>query len=438
MSAQSGLVSSSGKFEFFRRHPYAVAAALAFAVRLTLILVRRTYEFPTSDPFYFGMETGSIARSIASGEGFSSPFRGSTGPTAWIAPVYPAMCAAVFKLLGIYSAASAICILIINSVFSALTCFAIGGIARRTVGERVGIISAFLWGVLPHFAKWPTEWAWDMSLSALLAGLAIWLTLEIANQSSLRRWILYGVLWGAITLTNPALLTLLPVAAVWLYAAWRGERFWANAATAAVICTLFVAPWMVRNRIEMGRWVFVRDNFGFELHMGNYHGSNGMGWQGLHPAVNPAEYAKYRRLGELAYVDQAGASARDFIRESPGEFAQLCWTRLTGFWDGTPMGYSTKPWPWTPATFAIASLVALAGLLWATWKRVPGSGLYWWLAIYPLPYYVTYPQTRYRHAIEPEMLLLLVCVVAAAMDWMRKRSTPAAGSKRSRPNAAAA
>lgn len=413
-----------------------MAAALAFVVRLALILVRRTYAFPASDPFYFGMETGSIARALASGEGFSSPFRGSTGPTAWIAPVYPAMCAAVFKLLGIYSTASAICILGLNSVFSALTCFAIGGIARRTVGERAGILSAFLWAVLPHFAKWPTEWAWDMSLSALLAGVAIWQTLEIAKESSSRRWILYGILWGVITLTNPALLTLLPFAAVWLYATGRPERFWGNAATAAAMCAFLVAPWMVRNRIEMGRWVFVRDNFGFELHMGNYHGSNGMGWQGLHPAVNPAEYAKYRWLGELEYVAQAQAAAREFIRTYPDEFVRLCWTRFTGFWDGSPMGYSTKPWPWTPLTFAIASAVALAGLLWATWKRVPGSALYWWLAIYPLPYYVTYPQTRYRHAIEPEMLLLSVFVVAAAVDWLRKRS--AASQEKKRPNAAAA
>lgn len=428
MGAQSGFVtipSTTRRDSWLRRHPYAAAAALTFAVRLAFILVRRTYVFPASDPFYFGMETGSIARALATGEGFSSPFRGSTGPTAWVAPLYPAMCAGVFKLLGVYSAASAICILGLNSLFSALTCLAIGGIARRTVGERIGIICAFVWAVLPHFAKWTAEWAWDMSLSALLAGLAIWLTLLLAEDGSWSRWIWLGLLWAGITLSNPSLLTLLPISAIWLATKRRDAPFWRRAAASAVVCAALVAPWMVRNRIVFGQWVFVRDNFGFELHMGNYHNSNGMGWQGTHPAVNPAEYAKYRRLGELAYIDQAGQAAREFIRQDPGEFAHLCWVRFTGFWDGTPMGYSPNPWPWTPGTFLFTSLLALAGLLWATRSHVRGAGLFWWMAIYPLPYYITYPQARYRHAIEPEMLLLSVYVVAAAIAGVRARRASA-------------
>src|SRR5512133_548996 len=249
MGAQSGIVTSSNstrQFGWWRRHPYAMATMVAFAVRVALILIRRTYIFPWAEPFAFGMETGSIARSLAMGEGFGSPFRGSTGPTAWIAPLYPAMCAAVFKLLGVYSTASAICILGLNSVFSALTCFVIGEIARRTVGERVGIISAYVWAVLPHFAKWPTEWVWDMSLSALLAGLAIWLTLQLADEDNWRRWMGFGTLWAAITLSNPSLLTLLPVCALWLAMRRHDATFWRRAAVSALLCAALVAPWMVR------------------------------------------------------------------------------------------------------------------------------------------------------------------------------------------------
>jgi 4-amino-4-deoxy-L-arabinose transferase-like glycosyltransferase len=423
MSAQSGFVTPSHpqQANFLRRHPYAVAAALAFAVRMALILVRKTYAFPSGDPFFFGMETGSIARALASGEGFASPFRASTGPTAWIAPIYPAMCAAVFKLLGVYSAASAICILALNSIFSALTCIAIGGVARRTVGERVGIVCAFAWAVLPHFAKWPTEWVWDMSLSALLAGVAIWLTLVLAEESSWDWWIAYGALWAAITLSNPALLTLLPFSAVWLAVKNRDQQFWRRAASSAILCTALVMPWMARNHAVMGKWVFVRDNFGFEFHLGNFHGSNGMGWRGMHPAGNPAELAKYRQLGELGYIDHAGRAAREFVRQYPGEFARLCWVRATGFWDGTPMGYSPNPWPWTPGVFLLMSVVSFAGLVWATIARVHGVALLWWIMAYPLPYYITYPQARYRHAIEPEMLLVAGFAIAAALQRTRHR-----------------
>ncbi len=88
--------------------------------------------------FGFGMvrfaETGAIARSIAEGHGFSSPFGGLTGPTAWIAPVYPYMLALLFKIFGVFTSTSAIAILTLNSFFSALTCIPIYLIAERTVG----------------------------------------------------------------------------------------------------------------------------------------------------------------------------------------------------------------------------------------------------------------------------------------------------------------
>jgi hypothetical protein len=48
----------------------------------------------------FSNEAGSIAFSLSSGHGFSSPFRKDTGPTAWLAPVYPALLALVFRIFG--------------------------------------------------------------------------------------------------------------------------------------------------------------------------------------------------------------------------------------------------------------------------------------------------------------------------------------------------
>jgi hypothetical protein len=39
----------------------------------------------------FQTETGHIAYSLATGKGFASPFQRDSGPTAWLAPVYPIM-----------------------------------------------------------------------------------------------------------------------------------------------------------------------------------------------------------------------------------------------------------------------------------------------------------------------------------------------------------
>src|SRR5689334_5956206 len=67
-------------------------------------------------------EMGMVARSLATGKGFSSPFPPETGATAWMAPLYPMLMAGVFKVLGIFTAASLIGLLCLNALFSALTC----------------------------------------------------------------------------------------------------------------------------------------------------------------------------------------------------------------------------------------------------------------------------------------------------------------------------
>src|SRR6266849_5456866 len=50
----------------------------------------------------FAQETGNIAYSLATGKGFSNPFRRETGPTAWLTPFYPFLVLAPFKLLGFF------------------------------------------------------------------------------------------------------------------------------------------------------------------------------------------------------------------------------------------------------------------------------------------------------------------------------------------------
>ena len=84
------------------------------------------------------MGDGTRSRSIAQGHGFSSPYEGSTGPTAWEPPLYPYLMAGVFKLFGIYTHASAWVLLSINSLFATLTCIPIYRIAQRTFGGTSG------------------------------------------------------------------------------------------------------------------------------------------------------------------------------------------------------------------------------------------------------------------------------------------------------------
>src|SRR6202162_4145068 len=95
---------------------------LSFVLQLaTIRILRQDRTRPGQDNFGFGWEMGRIGRSIALGHGFSSPYEGNTGPSAWEPPLYPYLIGGVFKAFGIYTQASAWVLLSINSLFATLT-----------------------------------------------------------------------------------------------------------------------------------------------------------------------------------------------------------------------------------------------------------------------------------------------------------------------------
>jgi hypothetical protein len=67
---------------------------VGFALRVAVILIGHTYHIRSEfDHFNFGFEAGRIGRSLATGQGYSSPFNGPSGPTAWLPPLYPLLLA---------------------------------------------------------------------------------------------------------------------------------------------------------------------------------------------------------------------------------------------------------------------------------------------------------------------------------------------------------
>lgn len=399
---------------------------VALALRVSYVLLAHTYQIPAgNDRFAMGFEAGSIGRSIASGHGFASPFGGATGPTAWLAPVYPYLIAGVLRIFGLVSDTSAFVMFLLNSVFSALTCIPICLIARRVFGRAVAMWSGWLWAVVPLFMRWPTTWIWEVSLSALLLACLVLQALKAAADGSVRRWFGFGALWGLAALTNPSLLTCLPITLGW--AAWqlrRSGKGWTRPALVAVLaCVAVITPWVVRNRVVMGQFVFIRDNFAYEFRLGNYHGSNGMGWSGPHPTRNPRTYNQYKQIGELAFVAQGRDQAMRFVRQYPGEFVRLTLKRFVDFWYGEHLLYFGPDEPWRTWMFWPFSLMAAFGVLLALDRRKAEA---WMLGavllFYPAAYYLTYPQVRYRHAVEPEMLILTVFLVAETGKRILRRT----------------
>ncbi len=412
--------------------------AIALFLRVGWIIVGHTYKFKDlENNFGFGWEMGRIGAAIATGRGFSDPFGVPTGPTAWEPPLYPYLVAAVFRQFGIYSHASAFVLLSINSVFSALTCIPIFLIARRIFSERVAVGSAWTWAFLPYVMFWCTRWVWETSLSALLMAMIFWLALTmqdrtmqdrtIKDREGLLPWLEFGLLWGIAALNSTVLLSFLPASGLW---AWFHQakserragakhafiRSTAGALLASVVLFACLAPWLLHEYRTFGKFIFIRDNFGAELRLGNGNGADGTWMQYLHPTQDVYAMRQYTAMGELAYIALRKKQAVDYIKADYGRFAVLCVKRFIYFWAGPPR--LSQIW-WLAqvknSLFLASSVLMVWGLARSLRQRKPGAGLLFWLILlYPAIYYVVFPSQRYRHPVEPEMAILGVYLLNEA------------------------
>jgi 4-amino-4-deoxy-L-arabinose transferase-like glycosyltransferase len=393
--------------------------AIALFLRVGWIIVGHTYKFrPIDNNFGFGWEMGRIGAAIASGRGFSDPFGAPTGPTAWEPPLYPYLIAGVFKIFGIYSLASAFVLLAINSVFSALTCIPIFLMARRIFSEKVAVGAAWTWALLPYVMFWCTRWVWETSLSALLLAVIFWLALTLEERDGWKPWAEFGLLWGIAALNSTVLLGFLPASGLWAWhqRARRGKKSLAGGVLASVVFFACIAPWLVRNYQTFHKFIFIRDNFGAELRLGNGRGADGTWMQYLHPTQDVYAMRQYTAMGELPYIAMRKRQALDYIEADYGRFAILCLKRFIYYWAGPPR--LAAIW-WLAevknSLFLASSVLMFWGLGRALRQRRPGAWLLFWLILtYPLVYYIVYPNQRYRHPIEPQMTVLGVYLLTEA------------------------
>lgn len=408
-----------------RRHPLLGIVLIALAVRLAVAaLCYHDLVKPQKDHWSFGYETGRIARSIASGQGFANPLLGPTGPTAWMAPLYPYLLAGIFKLFGIYSGTSAGVILGLQALFAALTTIPLFLIAQRCFGVPTAYLAAWVWALFPYSIYLASDFVWESALTTLLLTWLIWLAMNFDRPRGWWAWAGWGLLWGVAALANPAVLAVLPVGVGWVVLRLRRQRVgWiARLGALVVVLVLTVLPWELRNHRRLHRWIPLRDNFWLEVYVGN-NWKTLHGWpDDRHPTDTPAEWAAFQQLGEVRYMDLKREQALAFIHHHPVIYLRLVVRRIlntwTGYWNFAPAYLAEEPYDRWNIFFATPlSLLALTGLVVAWRQRIEGSGLLLAVfAVYPVVYYLTHSAMRYRHPIDPE----IVMVAAYGGLWLRE------------------
>ncbi len=451
---------------------------VGLSLRVLAVVIGHTYRVRPNDAhFDFGFEAGRIARSLVTGQGYGNPFNGHSGPTAWLPPLYPLLLALCFKVFGVYSRGAALAIMVLDSVFSALIAPAVYEIAARCVdaygyvrrgsvkAAPVALWSAWIWAVYPGAMQYAVHWVWEMSLSACLFSWAVVVALRLrgvgedvgmavrrseelgsgsgrplpATRSGLRdqaaheggaqwiaggpwgRWVVLGLLWGCIALSNASLVLFFGASLGWLL--WPFVRvpalrrmLGARVTGVVLACGVFglvLTPWVVRNARVMHAFVPTRANFGVEFwHSTQFDEYGPMPW-GVAMPMSPREpeFQRYVAEGEVRYAREKGEIAKRNLHARPGLFAIYTLERVQFFWFCTPHAVEGHPVReyLRVLQYAVTSLAGLLGLGLMLRKKVPGVGLLGLAFLFvPLVYYAVTVQPRFRHPLEP---LITVCGV---------------------------
>lgn len=417
----------------------ALVLVVALAARVGYLWYRISvtphYDLATISFLY---EPGNIAYSLATGAGFSSPFRVPTGATAWQAPIYPLLLSLIFRLFGTYTLTSYIAAVSFNILCSLLACLPIYAAGKRIAGRSVGLLAACLWAVFPNAFVIPTDWIWDTCLSALFAATILWATLALADSHRLLDWFGYGLLWGLALMTNPTLLSALPFLLGWtIFRTLRSHNNGADLNTVGrraifslLVIGLCCIPWTIRNYVVFRAFIPIRSVLGLQLWLGNNDAYKDRFPGQLHPLDNAAERERYVALGEVAYMRDKQALAVHWILSHPLREAQLFGQRFAATWAGT-----STPWRDFFSTNSLfirivflsnisAAIFGLAGLVILFVKRNPYAFPVATLpVIFPFAFYLSQALLRYRHPIDPIVMILCAVSLSAAFGHIEKSST---------------
>ena len=374
----------------------------------------------------FGYEAGRIAKALATGEGFSSPFPSPTGATAWLMPLYPIFLALIFKLFGVYTIQAAVAILAMQCLISALTCIPLYYIARKLFTRGVGYLAIVAFAFYPPSIWHAINTIWDTTIFTFLAMILIACLIWATKQMHIMSSAIYGVLMGITVLINPVIILFYLFIPIWLFL--KSKNFatekYKSLGVMTFVASFIVMPWVMRNYLVFGQ-PMLRSNFGLELKLGN----SAQAWNAFvstgerfaptmemgHPSFDIPEFERFARLGEVAYNALCLEEAWRFISANPWAFLRLTLSRIQGFW----LGELTRNNEWTgnmKVAFSVTGLKHLCyvlpfpfmivGMVLSFKRGIEIWPLIAFLFLIPLVYYLTHISQRYRYPIEPIILIL--------------------------------
>jgi hypothetical protein len=182
-------------------------------------------------------------------------------------------------------------------------------------------------------------------------------------------------------------------------------------ATMVLITVLCLLPWVLRNRMFLGHWIWLDTNSGFTL------------YDGYNPDATGASDQSYidrepelQVLGEVNRSDYLTQKAWEYVCTHPARVCSLIGAKLARTWSPMPLSREYG----RPGLRAIAmlysipfDLLVVVGLIWGNLPR-PAKTLLLAPAVYfTIVHALTVGSLRYRVPAEPPMAIIAACALAA-------------------------
>jgi 4-amino-4-deoxy-L-arabinose transferase-like glycosyltransferase len=342
------------------------------AILLLGVGLRADYAWEGRAPVYDAVGYAAIAANLDRGEGFTLGPE-ATQPASNYSPGLPLFVGGVYKLSGGVHERSARLVLALIGSLAVLFSYLIG---RRLSGPLAGLTGAGAVAIYPALLEYQGMLMGEPLAATLLSG-AVLAMLWAADGDGYGRWLAPGALLGALVLVRPEYLAIsIPIAVVVFALAGR-ESWRRGLAQAAILLAglvLVIAPWTVRNAVELDRFVPVSTGGGQVLFSGSYMPSGGdperVGAEVLegHPGLAmqlPADARLEQILAALAEQRYPGM-------ETDAALARMGRERLWDDISERPVGY---------AGFVVAKV-------WRIWAygvrdvmRKPGWEVFHWLLV---------------------------------------------------------
>ena len=433
-------------------------ALLAFALRMATVLL-----LSSSQGERLAYEHGTITENLLGGKGFSIAFLGTEGPTSQQAPFYPLLLIPFYACFGIGTPQALLAVQLLQCIAGTGLVLAVVWLAWSLAPDQplVGWLAGIAAAVYPTHIYMVTHlqvalWA------ALVLTLLLGVCMSVRWRGTARGAVLAGTLAGLLLLIEPILALALPICAI---AFWLGDResssfrgcFRRQALGRLLLWTgtaaLVISPWLVRNRLVHGEFVFIKSTFGYAFwqannpiswgtdkipkpaaeqlrnaHDGTLAGMDRALWEARHETLyiddvllKPDGYREFAGLSEPERSRLLGRRAWQFIVENPARYAGLCLTRLRYFllFDETNPKAANRLY-----RLATVAWLVLAGVgLLSSWRR--------WRNFWPT--YAVFALVTVFHTLVIVSVRFRIPVEPLGMIWAAAGLAPLAAHLMPRP-----